>query len=28
VSQNVGKFYEAGSDGAEAYQQLIIRITE
>ena len=28
VSQNVGKFYEAGSDGAEAYQGLIIRITE
>ena len=28
VSQNVGKFYEAGGDGAEAYQGLIIRITE
>jgi len=24
----VGKFYEAGGDGAEAYQGLIIRITE
>jgi hypothetical protein len=28
VSQNVGNFYEAGGDGAEAYQGLIIRITE
>ena len=28
VTQNVGKCYEAGGDGAEAYQGLIIRITE
>jgi len=28
VSQNVGKFYEAGGHETEAYQGLIIRITE
>lgn len=28
VSQNVGKFYQAGGDEAKAYQELIIRITE
>jgi hypothetical protein len=28
VSQNVGKFHQSGGDGNEAYQDLIIRITE
>jgi hypothetical protein len=28
VSQNVGKFYEAGGRETEAYQGLIVRITE